>query len=215
MITIWHSTWSEKERQLKAEIERGDHADLLPELMSKLDNIILRQAETLGWRLLISTRVLNRISLWDAEVNGSDLFMRLGKALAKYVKIVQRKELPPVDDPDVISAQTQTVRELRYVLRGIKQEYSGRHSSPNARQLLESFVRIVSDLRENLPSLKANLLRWVWFFDENPSILKAHIIRTRLSPSVLFLEWYSACKGHEPETLRKKISSMRRLKANR
>ncbi len=215
LIKIWHTTWSEKERQLRAEIERGKHDDLLLELMSKLDRIILRQAETLGWRLLISTRVLRRISMWDADENGSDLFIRLGKALAKYVRIVQGKELPPIDDPDLVSAQAQTVRELRSVLPRVKQEYSAMRSSPNARKLSESFVRIVTDSKEKLPSLKANLLRWVWFFAENPAMLKAQIIRKRLSPSGLFLEWYSFCKGHEPETLRKKISSMRRLKANR
>lgn len=99
LLAIWYITWSAKELQLKAEMEAGQRDELLPGVYSKLDGIILKQAESLGWRLLISSQVLRRISMWDAEESGSDLFVRLGKALAKSVRIVQRKELPRLTIP--------------------------------------------------------------------------------------------------------------------
>lgn len=208
LIKIWHSTWSERERQLRANIAAGQQDELSPGLMSKLDKIILRQAETLGWRLLISTRVLHRISMWETIENGSDLFVQLGKALATNVRIVRRRKLPPIDDPDLVSAQTQTTRELKFVLRKMKQEYSAMHRAPDAEKLSASFVRIVSGSSENLPSLSENLLRWIAFFMEDRAALKKHVMAKRLSPTALYLQWLSFCKGHDPETLRKMISSL-------
>ena len=160
LLAIWYSAWSAKELQLQAEMEAGQHDELLPGVCSKLDGIILKQAESLGWRLLISSQVLRRISMWDAEESGSDLFVRLGKALGKSVRIVQGKELPPIDDPDLIPTQIETTRELRAVLREMRKVFSGRRTGAHAGKVLECFGRIVSNSGTSYPLLKANLPRW-------------------------------------------------------
>jgi hypothetical protein len=215
LVEIWYGTWSENELQQKAMIEQGKRDELLPEVLSKLDRIILRQAETLGWRLFISTRVLHRISMWEADGKGANLFLRLGKALAKSVRIVQRKELSPIDNPDLVLAKDRTIRELKSVMRKMKRVISARGNSPKAGELSESFVRIVLDSGEKFPNLKGNLLRWVWFLQENPTSLMAHTFgKRRPTPAALFYEWLSFCKGHDAETLRKMISSLHRLPRN-
>ena len=211
VIEIWYGTWSETELRQKTLIERGERDELLPEVLSKLDRIILRQAETLGWRLLVSTRVLHRISMWEAEGNGADKFLRLGKALARWVRIVQRKELSPIDNPDLVPTKDRTIRELKSVMRKMKEVISAGRNSPNSAELSECFVRIVSYSGKKFPSLRGNLLRWVRFFQENPRSLMAHTFGKRPTPAALFYEWLSFCKGHDAETLRKMISSLRSL----
>jgi hypothetical protein len=209
LIAIWLSMWSEKELQLRTKIERGEADDLMPGLYSKLDEIILKQAGTLGWRLLVSTRVVLRISMWEAEKNGPELFERLGKALAISVRIVQRQELPPIDDPDLVPTQDQSIRELRTVLREMRKALSAKRTTPDGPEVVACFARIVLESGKRCPLLSANLFRWLRFLSGNPQCLTAQRSDRRLSPATLFREWLSWSKGHAPETLRKKISALR------
>src|SRR5579864_4272842 len=64
-----------------------------------LDEIIIAQGVTLGWRLMCSHLVLFRFSRWSEKPFHPELFERMGKALARSVRIFARDELPPIDDP--------------------------------------------------------------------------------------------------------------------
>lgn len=176
-------------------------------ISSILDAVILKQAETLGWRLLLSIRVQWRLSEWEQHPHGPELHEHLGKALAKSSRILQGKELPPIDNPDLISTQAATTEELRVVLLRMREVFAPRHASPDDKEVLELFVTIVSD-SEDHSRLKANLAQWRQFFEANPASLKLQVFGKHLSPVALFLDWLAFCKGHEVETLRKKISSL-------
>jgi hypothetical protein len=212
--TIWFSLLSKEERQQRAELLVGKRDNLSTAVCSKLDAIILKQAETLGWKLLLSVRVQERFSRWEQDPNGPELIVRLGKALAKSLRIVQRRELPPIDDPDLVPTQVQTTRELRTVLREVRKAFPAGRANRSARKVSECFVKIISHSGTSYPLLEANLLRWQRFFEENPTSLMAHTFGKRLTPAALFYEWLSFCKGHDPETLRKMVSSLRSLSRN-
>src|SRR5262249_30751038 len=83
---IWIAQLSEPE---KAKIAGGKWSELPHQAWSRLDRTIVKQAETLGWRLLVSTLVLKSFRRWTEEATGPELFEALGKALARSVRILQ------------------------------------------------------------------------------------------------------------------------------
>jgi hypothetical protein len=198
---------SENQRKKQSEVELGKSNEALEEARSELDVVILRQAETLGWRLLVSSLVLERLGQWDSETNGPPLFVRLGRALAKSVRIVQKRGRPPIDNLDLISTHDQAIRELKIVRREMHKTQTNRTLSYN--ELAKSFNKILRASRRELPSLNLNLNRWHLFFRHNPELLSAFASQRRGSPVELFYQWLSFCSGHRAETLRKKISALR------
>jgi hypothetical protein len=95
---IWKSLLSDSELR-----ELREPQSISATTLDKLDALILRQAETMGWRLGLSPLVHQRFEKWDFQANGPKLFERYGKALAKSARIFQKRELPPIDDPDCIA----------------------------------------------------------------------------------------------------------------
>lgn len=206
---ILFSNLSRERAQEMAKILRESN-ELPSGVSSKLDAIILKQAETLGWRLLVSSRVLKRMSQWWAQqANGPELFERLGEALAKSARIMQEGELPALDDPGLVPFQDQTVRELRFVFRELKRVSLKRHANLDEHETTKRFAEIISHSKDRCGYLRANLDSWLQFLIKNPALLRAHALGRRSSPATFFIEWLSWCKGHDPETIRKKISELR------
>jgi hypothetical protein len=210
---VWSGLLTKPERQISPELARNQRNAIPVRALSKFDALILNQAETLGWRLFTSTRVLERLSLWEQWPNGAELFMYLGRALAKASQIVQKRVLPPIDDPDLVSVQIHTTEELRGVLREMKAVLSVKRNTSDT-DILESFIRIVSESSPQFPLLAANVVRWQAFLEKNPASIRSRMSAKRSAPASLFIDWLAFCKGHEPETIRKKISSLGSLKRN-
>jgi len=205
---VWSGLLTNQERQIPPGLTRNQRNAILMRALSKFDALILNQAETLGWRILTSTRVLERLSLWEEQSpNGAEQFMCLGRALAKASQIVQKRILPPIDDPDLVSVQIHTAKELRGVLREMKAALSVKHNISDA-DILESFTRIVSVSSSKYPFLSANGVRWRAFLEKYPASIKDRMSAKCLAPASLFIDWLAFCKGHESETIRKKISSL-------
>jgi hypothetical protein len=95
---------------------------------------------------------------------------------------------------------------VRHEMRGA---FSKSRLSLDDPEVLECFTKIVLHSGKRCALLRANLARWQLFFEENPTSLRVLALGKRASPAELFREWLSWSKGHTPETLRKKISSMR------
>jgi hypothetical protein len=173
-----------------------------------LDEIIVAQAVTLGWRLTTSQLVLFRFSQWSVEPFHPELFERLGKALARSVCILARDELPPIDDPGLREHKRLAVPELRMLLREMRTIFLGRSSSPNAKELTDWFLKALVD-SERFPTLTRNLLHWGVFLtaQENSGSLELQLTR-RLEPAALFDSWLASLKGHNAEYLRKSLTRL-------
>ena len=112
--------------------------------VEKLDALILRQAETMGWRLGLSPLVHLRFSEWDNQSNGPTLFERYGKALAKSARRFQKRELLPLDDPDLYRHKLETVPKLRLLLHNMRNKFSKTRVRPSEDDLIEYFKKNVS-----------------------------------------------------------------------
>jgi hypothetical protein len=224
----WAKAWDEELVKLLSRILSGKELAefsawrLVPTLEPRsmlgiLDEVILRQAETGGWRSALSTIVQRRFSDWDIEKDGPKLFSRLGNAYAKAARIMQGRELPPLDDPQLYLSKLKTVRELSRIQKKMLAE-SMPQAAPELRNFF--FAAIVGGKR-SFVALNRNLERWKAFCEqkENLPLLLSFAKRDgdrQVTPVQLFDAWMAWCKGAargkpmDQETVRKRISAMGR-----
>lgn len=207
---IWIELLSDAERD---ELRRKQPVS--PSAVEKLDTLILKQAETMGWRLGLSESVHIRFSEWDFEDNGPALFEKYGKALAIATRRFQKKERPPIDDPDLHIVKKETVHELRHLLRAIRAKFSPARIGPDSNQLIDFFQETISSEPAFFVHLEANINSWSQFIQANSTQIKPLLLAKRPSPASLFDSWFSWSKGLEQETVRQKISELGRFVRHR
>jgi len=209
LLKIWTDALSDDQRhKVTAAFQQRSLDSLSDELFAKLDSIILHQAQTLGWRITLSELVRLRMSQWDHAENGPELFRKLGSAFARLALIVQRRELPPVDDPDQWAVKQETVRELRLVLRMMRGSLSVKRREPVRDEVLALFSSTVSE-SSSFPHLSANRDRWLKFFDENRGVLRPLALGDRPAPASLYDEFHAWSTGWEIESLRQATSLLK------
>jgi hypothetical protein len=177
-------------------------------LSAKLDEIILDQAIDLGWRIGLSLLVQWRFSEWDHEPQGPEKFEKLGRAFVRSARVLQRRELPRVTDPDQWLVKNETVDELRVVLDRLRAFFALRRNTPSRTEAHDVFSAIVRESPNLFPQLAASLDRWQDFYKNNPDELMPLITGSRLKPAALFISFQSHCSGWEPESLRQVISRL-------
>jgi hypothetical protein len=206
LFDLWESILSESESN-----ELRGPQSVSATTVEKLDALILRQAETMGWRLGLSPLLHLRFWDWDLQPNGPTLFERYGKALAKSARRFQKRELLPLDDPDLYHLKIETVPELRLFLRNLRNEFSRRRVRPPADELIEYFQKTVSAEGDAFIRLKANCNSWAQYFRADSMRMKLLLYEKRVAPAALFDSWLAWSKGFEQETIRQKISDLGRF----
>jgi hypothetical protein len=206
LVNIWTGILSDKELR---ELQGKNPATATT--FDKLDALILKQAETMGWRLGLSSLVHLRFCDWDFQPDGPNLFERYGKALAKSARCFQKKRPVPIDDPDLYRHKREAVPELRLFLQNLRSAFSRRRTGPSFDELIEYFEGTVSAQGDAFVHLRANLNSWTQYFRANPTSIKLLLHGKRISPATLFDSWCAWGKGLEPETIRQKISELGRL----
>jgi hypothetical protein len=206
LIDIWEGILSDSElRELKGT------RSVSAAIVEKLDALILRQAETMGWRLGLSVLVHLRFGEWDAESNGPALFEQYGKALAKAARRFQKRESPPIDDPELYRFKEETVAELRLFGRNLRNAFSKRRVGLSSDELLEYFEKTVSIQDNAFLHLKTNISSWLQFFRTKFRLAKPLLLGKRASPAALFDYWLAWSKGLQAETIRQNISDLGRF----
>jgi hypothetical protein len=177
--------------------------------MLKLDDIIVAQAVTLGWRLMTSQLVLFGFSRWSDEPFHPELFERIGQALARSVRILARDELPPIDDPGLRDYKKRAVAELRNLLREMRASLLRHSQATSTEELANWFIKRLAE-DDRFSRLRLNPLHWLVFLteEENSDILKLQMTG-RLAPAALFDTWLAYFKRHDPEYLRKRLTRLR------
>jgi hypothetical protein len=209
LFEVWESILS----QTEFDELRGPQS-LSATTVEKLDALILRQAETMGWRLGLSPLVHLRFWNWDFQPNGPMLFERYGQALAKSARLFQRRELPPIDDPDLYRLKREAVSELRLFLRNLRNAFSRRRVGPSSDELIEYFQKTVSAEGDAFIHVKTNINSWIQYFRVDSTSIKLLLHGKRSTPASLFDSWFAWSKGLEPETIRQKISELGRCVRN-
>jgi hypothetical protein len=184
LVDIWESILSDTELD-----ELRGQQSVSASAVQKLDELILKQAETMGWRLGLSALVHLRFSEWDSCPDGPALFEQYGKALAKSARRFQKLEPPPIDDPDLYRGKQETVLELRLFLRNLRNAFSRKRRQPSSDELIDYFQKTVSAEGYAFIHLKTNLNSWLQFFRADPISVKLLLHGKRAAPATLFDAW--------------------------
>jgi hypothetical protein len=210
LVKIWLETMSAAE--LKS-FKEGGFASVTPAAFAKLDAIILHQAETLGWRIELSELVQFRKSEWDLKPGGPEKHKKYGLACSRSARILQRKALPPIEDPDQWRVKQETVEELRVLLKNLMAKFALQRKGLTPKDAHSLFAATVSDSVESFPHLAANAERWTRFFEENPDVLHLMTLGDRAKPAPLYYEFLAWCSGWDPDSIRQAISRLSRVKS--
>lgn len=204
LTNVWESLLS------KAELKLLQSQKMAPTAFEKLDALIVKQAQTMGWRLGLSQVVHWVFSEWDFQDNGPELFERYGEALATSALRFQKKRLPPLDDSTLPRFKKETVQELRQVLRHLRKAPSEKQGRLTSDRLINLFQVAVSREASKFRHLRANINSWKKFF-RSQSPIKPVVTGNRVSPAALFDHWFAWSKGRDPETVRQRISELGRF----
>jgi len=184
---------------------------LSPSALRVLDEIIIRQAVTLGWRIELSELVLWRQSEWVSTPDGLGLLRLFHHSVERAARIHLRLEKPPLDDPDIYLFKLETVSELNTVLGKMRKARRARSRHAHRRldaDLVAYFLALIKRNSRSLPSLARNWLRWKQFLRARPAELTVRLTAARTRPASLFDSWFSWCKGVEQEWVRQTISRL-------
>jgi hypothetical protein len=215
---LWNSVLTEAERgslETEAELLKGPSvAD--EKRNEKLDALILKQAETFGWRISLSEMVQARFRVWEELPNGSERFEQFGRACARAVRIMQKKEPPPIDDPGLRRSKFVAVSELRLLLKNLRNEFSIARTTPTAAVILERFAAIVTAEPDTFEYIHQNLDSWKKFLKDEygSSSIKALAVgarSSRISPAGLFDTWLASSKGYATDSVRQQLSRMAKI----
>jgi hypothetical protein len=195
-------------KQKPADVESA----ALAAIFAKLDDFILDQTRTVGWRMTLSPLVSMRFNQWELS-RDCKRFTEFGRAMANAVKVIDRKQKPRISDPEWYTFHQQTVQELDLLLRKF------RTFAQSARlvdaQVFSDWVKVhIEANAEILPCLAKNRESLVEFIiSTGRPVLALVIERPNPSPSAFFCDWFGSAMGIEPEQLRQKISLLGKQRA--
>ena len=171
-----------------------------------LDSVIVQQASTMGWRILLSQLVHSRMEYWSFSHDGPARFKKLGDALAKSARIIQRFATQPVD-PEWAKVKAETIPELKLLLKSLQTTFASSRSTPAVAAVIGQFRSVVLSEPETFGHIATDLSSWLLFLDANPLIAKSvALAEQRVEPASLWEEYMSWRTGLQPETIRQQSS---------
>jgi hypothetical protein len=198
---------------LKEEISTAtpELAKKYEDLAEKLDEFILYQARTLGWRIILSELVHWRMAVWVREESGPKKFERLGRAMARSARVLQGQGRPLVTAPGWYGFKKNLVPELKLLFQQIADFVHSRRRLVTVAQLL---ARIDGQIRQQA-QVFPYLLRQLDFLREylsNADDSPIDPLRKgeKVSASQFFDLWMAWRTRHQPEKFRQKISAIGR-----
>ena len=178
----------------KAAQANPPQAELTPQMFALLDAEIIFQAESLGWRIMLSPLVHARLWAWEQNPAGYETAERFWNALQKQNRIIHHLQLPPVGRGQKENKEA-TVRELRGLLKILPL------SVPTSK-LVSEFKRQAAE--QGCNNVIQNLDSWETFITQRPAEFRT----SRRAPGSLYNAWLAWATGYRQEPLRKLITKL-------
>jgi hypothetical protein len=172
------------------------------ELHAQLDEIIIKQGAITGVALLTSDLVLTRVSEWERTDHRK--YKRWLKSLDKAARIHQQRTAAPIEDVLLPRVKQVAVEQLRPVVARLQERFAKQRRLPTASQIVEAFAEETRNPDVPFLNHEHNRDLWVRFYRRDP------IAYLHLSAERLFDAFAASVGMHDPEYVRKKISSFKR-----
>jgi hypothetical protein len=163
-----------------------------PAVVKRFDEIILKEARVLGWRIFISRPVQTALAVWweKADRNGPSLFQRLGDALAfgaRVIHDVDGKSKLPIDDRNWYQTKQDGVLEIRSVLRRYKTAFAGRKAWPRRGEARAWFERTLEQAGGEFQFLHTRRISFLRYLDHIVDSASAQrLYHGEITPAELF-----------------------------
>jgi len=186
-------------------------------IRKQFDEVILQQARAVGPQIFLSHVVIRRLHEWfKIEQNGPELLERLGKQLAWGARVKRGDSTFPLDDPQLYLVNKDLMREVRLLLRGVREELDRTNSIPQKDELLDGLQKRIVNPARSFPRLFENwgsVRQFLQSVNGRPLLLR--IATGKATPSEFVAGWWASISGHPPDYARKAISKLGNRRAVR
>jgi len=210
---------SENFSQVELEVLALAHAAAKEDksLGQTLDDIIITEARSMGWRMETSKVVHWRHMTWArCGIAGAELFRRWGEALATSVlRGFDQDEPIPLED-FLWAHKEQTKQELQAVVQLLRGKLAQQQRTPTRAMLARRWEDVID--AGDFPHLKANKDSWLAFFEYDQSLplqeqsnnLRDLLVgKNRVNVAALYDDWTGWRCHIKPEWARQKICKLR------
>ena len=178
-------------------------------VMHKLDEFILDQAKTVGWRIVLSTLTHQRMAAWNRDKDGPKKFTRLGQAMATAARLLQGTGRPPLTDPDWYAFRKEAVAELKLFFQQLADFVRTCRHRVDVCDLLKWITNEIRRQPRVFPQLRRHLEQLVAYLSEaGDSSIDLLRNGDRVSATEFFDQWMGWRTGRDPEKFRQKISKI-------
>jgi len=174
------------------------------------DGVIIQQAETAGWWLLLSESVRLRMIMWNLEEQCAGLSKQMGDACELASLRFQGKAPRPLAEHQY---KRKAVEELRFFLRGMRGDFAKpdrkTNRPPKSDDLLRHVEETIATAKDDVyPYLKTYLDSLLSFLRHDQTTLQSLISAQLPQPAQLYNAWGAWEYEIQPATFRKKLSEL-------
>jgi hypothetical protein len=188
------------------------------QVLRKFDEVLIQEAETLGWRLYCCPLVMRRIVYWcDKSLSGLALLKRFHKAIELGVGVNLGETSFPINNPRWYRIKQTGAKELKYLLAQYREAVRGHNRAPGPPEICNWFKETVERVSSAVPYLSQNLSALLVGLENalknDPSFrmrMASGAVSTREAPSLFDKIFSHGCNVTESYA-RKKISELREL----
>ena len=178
-------------------------------VLNGFDDFLLSQFAEWGWRLLMSSAVLQRLAEW--EKHNPRMLRRLGEEL-ELRSLVFRGEKPAPLPNDIDQFADSAIPELERLLRLQRDHYGVRAEASSCSDVAAWMRETIRSRPVEFPSLSANVAQlcgWVETLPGRNADAGRRVRCGTMTARALFPLWYSETAGRSLKDVRNQISRRR------
>lgn len=179
-------------------------------IVGVLDKTIIEQAQTLGWRICLSSIVIQRMAQWHhGHEHGPELLRQLGEAVVLASKVVRGGggDRLPVSGPEMKPTKAQGVAELRQLFRQCKRAFNQERTKPGYQKVCDWVRATIEGSPKTFPFLLRNSTSLFRYFDGHKHVV-ARLAIGDIRPATFFNEWGAWGFNLSPVTFEQAVSRL-------
>jgi hypothetical protein len=101
-------------------------------LLNRFDDVLIEQAESLGWRMLESNIVIQRIAYWmDKDPHGIEKLKKFNESLERNAKIGRGLQRHSFREQEWFQTRKDALREVKALQRKMVSQFAAKNRIPN------------------------------------------------------------------------------------